>query len=69
MSTLLTFATLGLLVVAGGWFVAAARRYATGIDDRRHSLETLAGLCESSYLDADEARRVKAAIESRLQKI
>lgn len=68
METALTFAALGLLVVVASVIATRARQYARGDFDRREAIESLVGLCGSS-LDADEARRVKLAIESRLQRL
>jgi non-ribosomal peptide synthetase component E (peptide arylation enzyme) len=65
METILTFAILCLLVIAGCVAVSRSKRYAAF--NRRESLESLACLCDTAGLNQDEAKRVKAAIECRLQ--
>lgn len=65
METILTFVVLGLLVIVGCIAVSHAKRYPAF--SRRESLESLAGLCDSAGMNQDEAKRVKAAIEMRMQ--
>lgn len=65
METILTFVVLGLLVIVGCVAVSHAKRYSAF--SRRESLESLACLCDSDGLQPDEAKRVKAAIEMRMQ--
>lgn len=67
MSAICSFGMLGVLVVCGAWIVQRAKRFADGVDERRASLESLSGLCESGEFTAAERRAVKEAIESRLR--
>lgn len=68
METILTFAILGLLLVAGAAAIDRARRYWLG-DDVRDSLESLTGLCAADGLTADERKAVASVVEFRLQRL
>lgn len=67
MSALCSFGILGVLIVVVAWVVQRAKRFADGVDDRRQSLESLAGLCDSGEFTDTERRSVKEAIESQLR--
>ena len=67
MSAILSFALLLVLIVLAAWIVQWAKRFADGVDDRRSSLESLAGLCDSGEFTAAERRAVKSAVESQLR--
>ena len=69
METILSFAALSLLVIAGAWAVNRAKQFRDGVDDRRQTLESLAGMCQPSAMSLDESRAVKMAIESRLRRL
>lgn len=69
MSAILSFGMLLALTAVAAWVVQRAKRFTDGIDDRRSSLESLAGLCDSDEFTATERRAVKGAIEYRLQRL
>ena len=69
MEPLTSFIGLAVLILIGAFSVTRARRLLDETTDRRASLESLAGMCQSGPLTADERRAVKAAVEMRLQDI
>ena len=69
MEVIYSFIALSLLVVVGAWIVDRAKRFGDGPDDRRQSLESLAGLCQSGGMTTDEQRSVKEVLEVRLRRL
>ena len=69
MDAILSFVVLSLLTIGGAWAVNRAKQFRDGVDDRRQTLESLAGMCQSGVMNLDESRAVKVAIESRLRQV
>ena len=69
METIVSFAMLGLLVVAGIAAVNRAKRYLDGSDVRRESMESLVGLAGADGLTADERKSVASLVEFRMQRL
>jgi hypothetical protein len=68
VEAILSFAVLGLLVVAGAAAVNRAKRYLDGSDLRRETLASLTGLANADGLTAGERKAVASLIEDRMQR-
>jgi len=69
VEAILSFAMLGILLVASAAVVNRAKRYIDGSDIRRESLESLTGLANSDSLTADERKAVATLVEFQMQRL